>query len=169
MSIAALQLLTPEHAEAFRALRLAALKECPTAFTADYETNARRTLGHFAAQIKTLPDNFLIGAFHHGALAGIGGFYRTLGSKLDHKGNIWSMFVAADLRRHGTGRRILAEILSRARAIPGIVQVHLSVISDNAPARALYEGAGFRSFGREPRALKVNGRFYDEDHMVLRL
>jgi hypothetical protein len=33
----------------------------------------------------------------------------------------------------------------------------------------LYRSLGFESFGVEPRAMRVGDRFYDEEHMVLRL
>jgi hypothetical protein len=36
-------------------------------------------------------------------------------------------------------------------------------------AKRLYERAGFRSWGREPRALHWKGHFVDEDHLVLEL
>jgi hypothetical protein len=36
-------------------------------------------------------------------------------------------------------------------------------------ARRLYESLGFKSFGREPRALLVDGRNPDEDYYVLML
>ena len=42
----------------------------------------------------------------------------------------------------------------------------LTVTHSNEPARLLYESEGFRSFGIEPRAIRVGDRYYDKDHMV---
>jgi ribosomal protein S18 acetylase RimI-like enzyme len=164
-----IRLLTPDDAGAFRALRLAALKECPTAFTADYETNLQRPLSYFAAQIVPLPDKFIVGAFQNVALAGMAGFYRSEGPKLRHKGNIWSMYVAPELRGGGVGRKILHEIIAVARTLEGIIQVHLCVVADNLRARRLYLASGFEIIGREHRAVQVDGKFFDEDRLVLPL
>ena len=46
------------------------------------------------------------------------------------------------------------------------MQIHLSVVSENAAARQLYLSAGFRVYGLDPRALKVENRYLDEDLMV---
>jgi RimJ/RimL family protein N-acetyltransferase len=40
---------------------------------------------------------------------------------------------------------------------------------ENAAAQALYRSLGFKSFGIEPRAMRVGDKFYDEEHMVLQL
>lgn len=45
----------------------------------------------------------------------------------------------------------------------------LRVNAGNAGAIRLYESLGFRSFGREPGSMQVNGEFHDEIHMFLRL
>jgi RimJ/RimL family protein N-acetyltransferase len=47
--------------------------------------------------------------------------------------------------------------------------LHLGVTDAAVSARRLYEAAGFRSWGREPRALQWEGRFVDEFHLVLDL
>jgi len=51
----------------------------------------------------------------------------------------------------------------------GVLQIQLCVNADNVRARNLYLSLGFAAFGREPRALRVGDRFFDEEHMVLRL
>ena len=164
-----IRLLTQQDAAAFRALRLTALEECPRAFTADYETNSRQPLSQFAAQIRSLPDNFIVGAFDGDTLVGMAGFYRSEGTKLRHKGNLWGMYVAAGFRGGGTGRKILREAVARARTLDGIVQLHLAVIAGNERARRLYLDADFEIVGREPRAILVDGQYYDDELMVLRL
>ena len=164
-----IRLLAPGDAETFRALRLEALRECPTAFTADFETNLRRPLSHFAAQIHSAPDKFMVGAFRNLELVAMAGFYRSEGPKLRHRGNIWSMYVASDLRRSGLGRQILDEAIARARTLDGVIQIHLSVVADNIAARTLYLNSGFEIVGRAPRAIHVDGQYYDEELLVLPL
>ena len=51
----------------------------------------------------------------------------------------------------------------------GVRKVQLSVITSQPAARRLYASLGFRSFGIEPRALHVDGRYLDEEYMYLRL
>ena len=50
-------------------------------------------------------------------------------------------------RRRGFGRLLLATLLRAARDA-GCERAFLEVREGNAPARALYEGAGFRPCGR---------------------
>jgi ribosomal-protein-alanine N-acetyltransferase len=58
--------------------------------------------------------------------------------------------VAPRARRLGLGRRLLAESLARLRG-SGRGACHLEVRTDNAAARALYEGLGFRAVGLRKR------------------
>lgn len=62
---------------------------------------------------------------------------------------ILSLGVARARRRRGAARALLAETLKRARAA-GATRVFLEVAEDNAAARGLYAGAGFRPLARRP-------------------
>jgi RimJ/RimL family protein N-acetyltransferase len=59
--------------------------------------------------------------------------------------------------------------MERAREWPGVRQVHLSVTDAAPEARRLYESAGFREWGVEPRSLEAEGRSVSERHLVLEL
>ena len=64
---------------------------------------------------------------------------------------------------------MLEEIVKRARATNGLEQVLLSVAVTQTAAVDLYRSLGFESWGREPRALSINGQCIDEEYMILRL
>jgi len=63
----------------------------------------------------------------------------------------------------------LQEVIRDVRSMAGIRRIKLGVNAGNAAAIALYRSAGFERYGIEPDALNVDGRFYDEEHFVLRL
>jgi RimJ/RimL family protein N-acetyltransferase len=48
-------------------------------------------------------------------------------------------------------------------------QIHLRVNTENHRARRLYMTSGFTGYGIEHRAMCVNGRYFDEENMVLYL
>jgi RimJ/RimL family protein N-acetyltransferase len=75
--------------------------------------------------------------------------------------------VAQDFRRRGFGRALLAAAIAYAHSVDGVLQLKISVNSQNAAARLLYQSVGFKRLGVEPNALLVDGQFYDEEHYVL--
>ena len=62
------------------------------------------------------------------------------------EGYITNVAVSSDCRRQGVGRALIAELVQRARA-QGLSFVTLEARASNAPAIALYEGAGFVRVG----------------------
>ncbi len=70
------------------------------------------------------------------------------------------MYVRPSARKAGVGRRLVETIVEFARHRVELMQ--LSVVSDNEPARRLYERLGFLEYGIEKKALKQDGRYYDE-------
>lgn len=62
------------------------------------------------------------------------------------EGYITNVAVSPDARRQGIARALIAKLTGKARAA-GLAFVTLEVRASNAPAIALYEGAGFGRVG----------------------
>ena len=77
--------------------------------------------------------------------------------------------MAASFRRRGIGSELLQAAIVHARSLAGVRRIALGVNDTNAAARALYRSAGFVSYGVEPQALQIDGRFHDVEHYVLPL
>jgi formyltetrahydrofolate-dependent phosphoribosylglycinamide formyltransferase len=150
-------------AAAYRELRLEALQNAPTAFGSSYAAESPRPLADFEG---TVTRSYIAGAWLGGALVGTAGFFRADGEKSAHRGNIWGVYLRPDARGRGIARALIEAVLAYART--QVRQVHLAVVTDNAAARHLYERLGFVTYGTEPRALLVDGRYFDEHLMVLR-
>ena len=54
------------------------------------------------------------------------------------------MYVAPEYAGRGVGQKLLTACIERAREIPGLEQLQLTVTDSNARAKSLYEKAGFR-------------------------
>ena len=74
------------------------------------------------------------------------------------------MYVRSIARGTGLGKQLVAAVLDHARGRVEMVQ--LTVVSENVAAHRLYCAMGFVEYGFEKRALKQNGRYYDEYLMV---
>ena len=167
-----LRKLTEQDAEAYWQVRLRMLRKHPEAFGRSYEEAVAEPVSAALERFRTQSiqgDNFIIGAFDAGLLAGTAGFRRDEGVKMRHKGMIWGVYVAPEVRGRGLGRALMREAVERASTLPSLEIVYLAVSAPNAPARSLYLSLGFEIYGREPHALKLVDRYVDEDLMALRL
>lgn len=161
-----IRLLTADDAEAHRPLRLRALVEHPHAFGSDAQEWRGTPIEEVAARLYR-PNGFMLGAFIDGALIGTAGAFREERVKLRHKAWIGGVYVAPEARGQGIGRALVSAAMERARAWIGVTQVHLSVAVPNEEARRLYLSLGFQVYGLEPRAIRLEDRYVDEEHMVL--
>lgn len=166
-----IRLLGAGDAEAYQTLRLLALQESPTAFSASYEDEVGRSLNDVAARIVPAPDGSIcmLGAFIAEDLVGFVALIHPQRVKLRHGAEIAGMFVIPAQRRHGVGQALLQAAIDHAQSIKGVRQIKLGVNATNRAAKALYESVGFSSYGTEPDALCVNGKFFSEEHYLLRL
>ena len=120
-------------------------------------------------EARIAPDSLdvIYGAFVDGMLAGVVGLGREARAKNRHKANVFGMYVAPEFARRGIARALLRHLIAVARQERELEQLVLTVTHSNESARLLYESEGFRSFGIEPRAIRVANRYYDKNHMVL--
>ena len=165
--------LTADDAEQYAALRLRMLREHSAAFTSSFEEDSRKPLAWVQKRIshdQDAPHNFVLGAFaEDGMLIGSVGLSVEVRNKQRHKALLFGMFVAPGNMAGGVGRALLDRCLERARTIPGLEQIDLTVTTTNPRAVRFYEAAGFRTFGLEERALKIDGAYHPNAHMVLYL
>lgn len=161
----------PLHAdewEAFQALRLRSIADMPEAIYPTYEEERSRSPEQIRARITRTEHQLVFGAYQDEELVGIAGLRREALLQVAHKAILWGVFVHPDRRGGGIARRMLEALFEHARGI-GVRQVHLNVNVANPRASALYRSMGFVSYGREPDAMQVGGRYYDEELMLLRL
>ena len=163
-----IRILNESDARIYQELRLEALKTNPEAFGSTYEREVEFTLEMVKERIRPLKDKFVAGAFDdHNSLVGIVVFKRETNFKIQHKGNIFGMYITPANRGQGIGKLLINDVISRAKNLGGLEQINLTVVSDNHSAKKLYKSMGFEIYGTERNALKYNGHYSDEDLMVL--
>jgi ribosomal protein S18 acetylase RimI-like enzyme len=149
--------LTPEDAALYRDIRLEGLRVNPEAFGNTFEAESMRPMTLFEERLR---DSEILGAFDGSAIVGIAGLLVGKGPKETHKGLLVGMYVRPDARNRSVGRRLVEAVIDIARK--RVELLHLTVVSDNESARRLYARLGFLEYGIEKKALKQDGRYYDE-------
>ena len=147
-----------------RVLRLDALREHPEAFGSSFEEESQMTEEQFGDGLKACD---MFGAFVGNELIGCVGFFMQSGTKMRHRGVLFSMYVQPKHRGAGVADALVTAVVSHAKK--RVLQLHVTVVTSNQAALKLYLKHRFSIYGTEPRALKVDDRFYDEHMMVLEL
>ena len=149
-------------AQAYRELRLEALRNHPEAFSADYAINEQRPMTFWTERMRSLGDeNMTFFAVHENGLIGTCGIFRGDSPKTRHSAFIVGVYVKSEWR----GLRIADELISTciewAREHE-IKILKLGVAASNTPAIRCYTRCGFTVYGVEPQAIYTNGTMYDE-------
>jgi RimJ/RimL family protein N-acetyltransferase len=156
--------LRADESVLYRDIRLEALRLHPEAFGAAFEQEAAQPASFFEQR---LIGNTIFAGIRGEEIFGTAGFMPESGLKRAHKGHLWGMYVRHPARGTGLARQLVEAVLEFAQNQVELVQ--LSVVSGNAPAQRLYASLGFTRYGLEERALKIDGNYLDEVHMVKRL
>lgn len=155
--------LLAADAQAFQTLRLAGLRECPSAFSSSYEEECDTPMGVIEERLAT---RTMFGAFDGPWMTGMVGVGRESMRNWRHKAYIRAMYVAPTHRGQGLGRQLMEHAFAFAAAMPGVAKVTLEVTVGQDAAIALYESLGYVPYGREARALLIDGVYYDEIRMA---
>jgi ribosomal protein S18 acetylase RimI-like enzyme len=160
--------LEVSDAPVYQAFRLRGLREHADAFTSSFEEVSLQALAEAEKRLAATSNEKLWGAFVDGEMAGMVGLNHETRLKNRHKGTLVGMYVAPEFTGRGIARALVDTVLQDARA-SGLELVVLTVTDSNRQAFALYERAGFRAFGTEPDAIRVNGISFGKTHMYLQL
>jgi ribosomal protein S18 acetylase RimI-like enzyme len=155
--------LGPDDAPAYRALRMRALWEFPEAFTSSWEEDEKQPMEVWEVRLAGEHSLFW-GAFDGEQLCGMVGLERERRAKNRHKGTVVGMYVSHEYFGTGMGRALIEALIAEARTL-GLELLVLTVTDGNTIATSFYEAAGFRSFGIEPKAIQLEGRYYGKNHM----
>jgi RimJ/RimL family protein N-acetyltransferase len=165
-----LRVLTEADAEQWWELRNLALSTELAAFAESAAEHERKTVADTRALFRaSSPEDFVIGYFEDGRLAGTTGFYREKHDKFRHKGVVWGVFVRKESRGKGVAKALLNDVICRVRQVPGIEQVLLVVAAGQPAPKKVYTSVGFQHYGTEPKSLKVGDRYIDDELMILYL
>lgn len=155
----------------YRSLMLHAYAHEPDAFTSTAAERSALPSAWWLARIGAVPGapDVAFGAFCEGVLVGAAGLAREQRERTRHKAVLFGMYVAPGFRNRGLARQLVRAVLAHAHALPGLLQVQLTVTASNAAAVKLYESCGFSCFGVEPLALKVGDALVDKRYMWCQL
>jgi ribosomal protein S18 acetylase RimI-like enzyme len=132
----------------YREIRLAALRDAPSAFASTWQEEASLTASQWTERAQRSEDGdtltIVITADDGGRWVGLAGGYRPGDRGADAE--LISMWVAPGCRGHNLGSGLARAVLAWAES-HGASSVGLWVNAANRPAISLYEKAGFRRTG----------------------
>jgi GNAT superfamily N-acetyltransferase len=157
--------LQPDDAERYWHLRQLMLTDTPWAFASDPESDNARDPAAFISRLSTPYNEILAIGADTGELIASAGVIRRPRKKIWHRADIWGVYVHHEHRSHGLGFAVVKAAVDEALSWPEVDSVCLSV-SEHSDARRLYERVGFEQWGYEPSCLRIDGKSYDEIHML---
>lgn len=145
----------------FRELRLAALQDSPTAFSADYQINLNQPMSFWEGRVTPDEHGKLFFAEYESQLIGMTGIRQGESPKTEHGGYIWGIFVRPEWRGLHIAEAFIDLCIDWAMSKRMSI-VKLGVMTNNTAAVRCYERCGFTIYGTEPRGILYEGKYYDE-------
>ena len=137
-------------------LRNFALNHAQTDFLMTYPDEITFTVaqeGEYLQQKADSPDEAELVAEVEGRIVGQAGIARVgRADKVKHRAT-FGISIDIDYWHLGMGRALTKACIELARQA-GYLQLELDAVADNEKALALYEGEGFREYGRNPKGFR---------------
>jgi GNAT superfamily N-acetyltransferase len=164
LSADTIRLAGPDDVDAFRRIRLEALRAEPAAFSS---TAAKWEALSDEEWRRRLAEPVFIAFLDHEPV-GIMGLMRQHSSKMAHRATIVMVYVRENLRGAGLATALLDALTSHAREL-GIRQLELAVNAANPAAVGFYRRKGFAEIDRIPGGFVHDGKETDKIMMARRI
>jgi len=155
-------------AEQFRELRLFALQDSPTSFSADYQTNLDHPPEYWQNRLREDEGSTMFLGEYNGKLISMTGIFRGHSHKTKHSADIYGVFVHPEWRGLRIAEGLIDVCIEWGRS-KEVNIIKLGVNAANVSAIRCYQRCGFTIYGTEPNALLYEGEHYDEYFMYKRL
>ena len=159
-----LQTLVPQNYDAYFALRLESLQQCPNMYATDaneWKATAREVIEkHLVlSESGTSP---ILGAWQGDKLVGQVGFKPESRPTVRHKATLWGLYVQPNFRRQGVGKQLVHLAMATAKEMPDLEQLRAVATLDGDGLHHFFTACGFREYGREPRAKLFENTYYEQ-------
>ena len=142
-----LELVNPNNAAVFKNIRLRALQDSPTAFSANYADEAKLTDSDWLDRAAQWSSDKSAAYLAIDGRAAVGIAAGLLDRNDPLRASLMSMWVAPTHRRLGIGRTLVEAIVAWARG-HNVLYLYLMVTSNNDRASQFYQRLGFSLTGR---------------------
>ncbi len=160
-----IRILGADDVEAFKRIRLEALRLEPSAFASSFDEWAALPDDEWRRRL--LADPVFL-AFDDSEPVAIMGLLRQRAGKMAHRATIIMVYVRGEKRGTGLARDLLNHVVDYARQ-HGIRQLELTASAENPGAINFYRNAGFAQAGLIPGGVLEGDREVDDVIMVRRI
>ncbi|MFK0334853.1 GNAT family N-acetyltransferase [Rhizobium sp. NPDC090275] len=160
-----IRILGADDVEAYKRIRLEALRLEPSAFASSFDEWAKLPDDEWRRRL--LADPVFL-AFDGDQPVAIMGLLRQRAGKMAHRATIIMVYVRREKRGTGLARDLLDHVVDYARQ-HGIRQLELTASAENPGAINFYRNAGFIQAGLIPAGVLEGDREVDDVIMVRRI
>lgn len=165
MSDLSYEILMPEHAEEWQALRLEGVQEFPLGFLVTLDEAAAASLDRCR---DILGGRSIRGVFEGKKLVGFCGYRRQQLTRVKHRGDVGPFFVTKSHQGTGAAKILMAGVIKEAKD-SGVSQLELFVDTENERAIAFYKKQGFALVATHTDTIRIDGQSRNDFFFTLPL
>jgi len=154
--------------QSYKAIRLQSLEQNPQAFESSLVEETFFSPEQWQTRLIQNQGAFCLGAFtDQGELVAIACFNQGQKLKTRHKSYLWGVYVLPQVRGQSLAKQLIETLIHEFNQRFDISILQLTVTSNNVHAITLYQKLGFKEYGIERDAIRVEGQSFDEILMSL--